>query len=403
MPIKDWMTEEDVTRVFDALLGKARFVGGCVRDGLLNKPIKDIDIATSHIPEKTIELLKAKNIKVVPTGLKHGTVTAVIGNKNFEITTLRKDVECDGRHAEVEFTDSWEKDAARRDFTINAMSCTQKGELYDYFGGIDDLQNQVVCFVGDAHVRCEEDILRILRFFRFSAYYGSVPLDMNGLWACTKLANKISSLSAERIQAEMLKLLVAPKASKIVSEMKNISVLKKVLPLDIEIEKLVFAEKLEKKIGLAPNAFVRIAIMAEESDRRIEKLGTFWKLSGKDKQYLSSLVLNKFRFAIDDSVDNLIQIIRKTGKELFADLFFIKIAKTGGDITKLSSLYKKMAKKLDEIEIPQFPVTGKDIMELGVKSGPEVGKILQKAEIWWEEGDYTSSKSEILKFIKNKL
>ena len=188
---------------------KAYVVGGCVRDAIVKRPIKDIDIATPQTPENVIKLLTAEDIKVIPTGIKHGTVTAVHGKETIEITTLRRDLDCDGRHAEVEFTNNWQEDAARRDFTMNALSMDLDGNIYDYFNGIHDLHKGIVKFVGNPDARVQEDYLRILRYFRFEAHYGTHAIDKESLNACIKFKQNIESLSGERIQAEMFKLLSA--------------------------------------------------------------------------------------------------------------------------------------------------------------------------------------------------
>ena len=183
---------------------EARFVGGCVRDLILNKPINDVDISTPLHPEKVIELLELNGIKTMPTGLQHGTITAIYKSYHVEITTLRRDVTCDGRHAEVEFTDDWKQDAARRDFTMNALSCSVDGTIHDYFDGLSDLKNGVIRFVGNADNRIKEDALRILRLFRFSGRYNLI-ITNDALDACTRNAHTIKVLSGERIQSEMFR------------------------------------------------------------------------------------------------------------------------------------------------------------------------------------------------------
>ena len=206
---QDWMQSPAVEAVIAALEaggGEVRFVGGCVRDMLAERPIKDIDLATPMAPETVMQKLEAAGLKVVPTGLKHGTVTAVSQGRPFEVTTLREDVETDGRHALVAFTDSWEADAARRDLTMNALSLSPAGDLYDPFGGREDLAAGRVRFVGAARIRIAEDYLRLLRFFRFHAYYGRGEPDPEGLAAAEALAPGLTRLSAERVRDELVAL-----------------------------------------------------------------------------------------------------------------------------------------------------------------------------------------------------
>src|SRR5262245_47817325 len=228
-----WMTAPETVAVMAALSaagGEARFVGGCVRDALLGRKVRDIDIATHEPPERVMNLLKRAGIKAIPTGIKHGTVTAVVGVRHFEITTLRRDVETYGRHAKVEYTDDWQADAARRDFTMNALFCGADGTLYDPFGGHADLRAQRVRFVGDAESRIREDVLRLLRFFRFHAHYGKPPPDAAALAACRELAPLLPTLSGERICGETLKLLSAPQPADAIALMQEDGVLAHFLP-----------------------------------------------------------------------------------------------------------------------------------------------------------------------------
>ena len=228
-----WMTAPETVAVMAALsaaAGEARFVGGCVRDALLGRKVRDVDIATHEPPERVMNLLKRAGIKAIPTGIKHGTVTAVTGAKHFEITTLRRDVETYGRHAKVEYTDDWQADAARRDFTMNALFCGADGTIYDPFGGLADLRAQRVRFVGDPETRIREDVLRLLRFFRFHAHYGKPPPDAAALAACRSLAPLLPTLSGERICAETLKLLSAPQPADVIDLMGETGVRAHFLP-----------------------------------------------------------------------------------------------------------------------------------------------------------------------------
>jgi poly(A) polymerase len=228
-----WMTAPETVAVMAALSaagGEARFVGGCVRDALVGRKVRDVDIATHEPPERVLNLLARAGIKAIPTGIKHGTVTAVIGARHFEITTLRRDVETYGRHAKVEYTDDWQADAARRDFTMNALFCGADGSIYDPFGGAADLRAQRVRFVGDPEARIREDVLRLLRFFRFHAHYGKPPPDAAALAACRSLAHLLPTLSGERICAETLKLLSAPEPADVIDLMGEAGVLANFLP-----------------------------------------------------------------------------------------------------------------------------------------------------------------------------
>jgi poly(A) polymerase len=211
-----WMTAPETSAVLVALRGEGettRFVGGCVRDAVLRRPVEDVDLATSHPPETVMSLLAAAGLRAIPTGIAHGTVTALSGGRRYEITTLRHDVETYGRHARVAFTDDWRADAARRDFTMNAISCDPDGTLHDYFDGLADLAAGIVRFVGEPEARIREDVLRILRFFRFHARYGRGQPDPSALAACAQLSVLVPNLSKERVSAELKKILKEPVAA----------------------------------------------------------------------------------------------------------------------------------------------------------------------------------------------
>jgi hypothetical protein len=230
---QSWMTAPHTRAVLAALSAEGaapRFVGGCVRDAELGRPVKDIDIATPDPPERVLALLERAGLKAVPTGLAHGTVTAISRGRPFEVTSLRIDVETYGRHAKVEFTDDWQADAGRRDLTINALSCAPDGRIFDYFGGLEDLRAGRVRFVGDPRARIREDYLRLLRFFRFHAHYGRGAPDPEGLAAAGELAPKATKLSGERVRAELLRLLAAPDPVPVLDLMAARGVLRVFLP-----------------------------------------------------------------------------------------------------------------------------------------------------------------------------
>ena len=241
----------DVIAALTAKGARVRFVGGCVRDALLGRAVKDVDIATHDDPETVTALLKAAGIRAIPTGIAHGTVTAVTGAAHFEITTLREDVETDGRRAKVAFTDDWEADAARRDFTFNAIFCAPDGTIYDRFGGIEDLKAGRVRFVGDAETRLKEDVLRLLRFFRFHAWYGRGLPDPKGLDACRKFAHLLPNLSGERVAAETLRLLGAEDPSPVFALMRQEGILTHFLPEAQNIARLTALVALERGYGEA--------------------------------------------------------------------------------------------------------------------------------------------------------
>ena len=231
--LKNWIARPQTQTVMDALErgGKsARFVGGCVRDALLGLNVKDVDIATPETPERVIELIEEADLRAIPTGIDHGTVTAICDGIPFEITTLRRDIETYGRRARVSFTEDWAEDAARRDLTLNALYCDRLGKVYDPIGGLEDLKAGRIRFVGDARARIEEDILRLLRFFRFFAFYGSAPADVEALNACRDMAPQLNQLSVERVWKELSRLLLAPDPTQAFSLMSSYGILAHILP-----------------------------------------------------------------------------------------------------------------------------------------------------------------------------
>ncbi|MBF0394593.1 MAG: CCA tRNA nucleotidyltransferase, partial [Alphaproteobacteria bacterium] len=263
---QEWMDAPETRAVIAALRAEGaevRFVGGCVRDAVLKRPIRDVDIATHDPPERVMLLLEQAGIRAVPTGIEHGTVTAVVGHAHFEVTTLREDVETFGRHARVEFTDDWAADAARRDFTINALFADPEGRIYDPFNGLQDLGAGRVRFVGDPTKRIEEDVLRLLRFFRFFAWYGRPPPDPYSLAACRHMAPLLPRLSGERVCGEILKLLLAPDPASVMVLMHGERVLPHVLPDAVDFGRLRVLCWLEtrglKRPEVAPDAIRRLA------------------------------------------------------------------------------------------------------------------------------------------------
>ena len=276
------MTSEASRALIAALSAEgapARFVGGCVRDGVIGRTVKDVDIATPARPEDVIRLLDAAGIRTVPTGLAHGTVTAVIDHCGFEVTTLRRDVETDGRRAVVAFTDDWQADAARRDFTMNTLFCDADGTLYDPVGGLADLRAGRVRFVGTARARIAEDVLRLLRFFRFHGWYGRGEPDPEAIAACRAMAPKLPGLSAERIWGELSRTLLAPDPAAAYRLMEQAGVLARVLPEARRIERLAAAVAAEEALGLAPSAIRRLGAALGGTADSIPALGERLRMS----------------------------------------------------------------------------------------------------------------------------
>ena len=391
-----WMTTPATRAVVEALTADGadvRFVGGCVRDALLGRESDDIDIGTPDPPERVLALLENAGIqtRTVPRGIEHGTVTALAGGERYEITTLRRDERTDGRHAEVAFTDDWREDAARRDFTINAMSATPDGALFDYFGGQEDLAAGRVRFVGDPATRIAEDHLRILRFFRFHAWYGRDEPDETALAACKDAAHTIPSLSAERVQAEMLKLLAARDPLPAVTAMQEVRVLAVLLPEAQETTHLARLIQVDKTVG-GPDSIRRLAALIAGSDG-VSAVAERWRLAGEDGMRLSTLVelLESLTTEIDDLA--LRRLIYRLGKTQPGDvaLFGFVAERNEGD-----EAWRRVLETLEAWKPPTLPVSGADVLALNIPEGPEVGRLLSAVEEWWIERDFAPDRAALL-------
>ena len=388
LPPQDWIDAPETLAVMRALgaeRGEARFIGGVVRDTLLGRTIGDIDIATVHQPDHATRLLRAAGLKVVPTGLKHGTVTAVSRHVPYQITTLRHDVETDGRHAVVAYTDDWEADAARRDFTLNAMSLTLDRALFDPFGGQADAEAGRVRFVGAPETRIQEDVLRILRFFRFRAHFGRGPADPPGLDACRRLAHLLPALSGERIRQELLKLLAAPDPAPTLADMQAAGIWPHLLPVAVDIPAAAAVARLDG--GSADPVLRLAALVAEAPERAAERL----KLSNAERERLLPLVGHRLDLGLGESEARL--TIYRSGNDRFRDLVLLAAARAGHDdrgaVARLLALAAAWP-------APKFPLRGRDVLALGVGTGEHVGRILAAVETWWIEGGYSAGRAACL-------
>ena len=395
-----WMKAPATRAVVDALTAdsaEVRFVGGCVRDAVAGRKVTDVDIATPDPPETVTRLLEAAGIRVVPTGIAHGTVTAVIRHRHFEITTLRRDVETYGRRAKVAFTDDWTADAARRDFTINALFCDPDGTLYDPFGGIDDLDAGRVRFVGDAVKRIKEDVLRLLRFFRFYAHYGRPPPDAEALAACRAMARALPGLSGERVSAELLRLLAAPDPAAVLALMIEAEVLAFVLP---EVAGLDALTELCAVEGEAGDPLRRLALLLRRGYDAAGEAGERLKMSNAQKKRLAAMVTPPAPITADLDFAAQRRALYHTGAALFTDLVYLAwaeaLARAPADEEALAAAYAPMCGTARAWEDPRLPVKGADVVKLGVPDGPRVGELLARIEAWWEAGDYRAGREETL-------
>lgn len=388
-----WRKWPATRKLVEAFAGRPlRFVGGCVRDGLLSRDVTDVDVATPLLSAEVSALMIAAGHKVVPTGIAHGTVTAVIDGKGFEITTLRSDTACDGRHAKVVFTDRWQDDAARRDFTMNTLYCSPEGELFDYFGGAEDARAGVVRFIGDADLRIREDYLRILRFFRFYAHYGKGAPDAASLAACAAQAEHIRSLSGERIQHEMFKLLASPRASSVLKCMRQTGVLREVMAQDLDLAPVGALE--QGGLLSVPDPVVTLAVFlrgAPDPAQACDALVARWKCSAARSKRLKRLCTEPLPLLTISQAEQR-QLIRTLGANDFSDLARLAAA----FMPEHKAAFAAMIAQAQQWNIPEFPIKGADLVALGVAPGEALGKLLSTLEGQWEASGYAMSKQELL-------
>jgi poly(A) polymerase len=376
LPDAPWRHRAGMGRLLaalDARSGATRFVGGCVRDALLALEQSDVDLATRLTPDEVLARLEAAHIKAVPTGIAHGTITAVVAGKPVEVTTLRRDVSTDGRRATVAFTDDWTADAARRDFTINALSADPlSGEVFDYFGGLGDLEARRVRFIGDPLQRIAEDHLRILRFFRFHARFGADAPDAEGLEACAARANDLMALSRERIADELLKLLALPDPTATVRLMIDRGILRPVLP---EIESVDVLERLtrrERAAGQSPNAIRRLAaLLPPQKPGDADHVASRLRLSKANRGRL----IGANGYAASPPREAAYYL----GKDIAIDQY---LNWAGTDEEAIAA-----ATDLAEWTPPKFPMAGGAIVARGIEAGPDVARLMMKIETHWvQEG-----------------
>ncbi len=410
LPPQDWMTAPETLAVLEALRAdgtEVRFVGGCVRDALLRRPVSDVDIATPDPPERVIALLEAAGLKAVPTGLEHGTVTAVAGHRGFEVTTLREDVESYGRHAKVAFTDDWTADAARRDFTVNALYLAPDGTIYDAFGGLEDLEARRIRFVGRAADRIREDVLRLLRFFRFYAHFGTPPPDPEALEACAEFAHLVPELSAERVWAELRKLLSAPMPAPVLALMRDHGVLAHTLPEAVDIDRLDALTAIQDDLAAqdgtlptdAPDPVLRLAATLHGDVAGARALAERLRFSNAERDRLERIEAALPGFAPEDEPRKRRRLLYELGAGLYRDLVLLHWA-TRRAIAPVPP--EDVERHEDGLaaaaawQRPVLPVKGRDALALGVPKGPRVGELIEAVERWWVEEDFRPGREACL-------
>jgi poly(A) polymerase len=366
-------------RLLDALgaaVGDTRFVGGCVRDSLLELPVSDVDLATRLAPEEVMRRLGDSGIKAVPTGLAHGTVTAVICGRPVEVTTLRRDVSTDGRRATIAYTDDWREDAARRDFTINALSASPAdGEIFDYFSGVADLETRRVRFIGDPLTRIAEDHLRILRFFRFHARFGEGPPDADALTACSDRANDLMALSRERIADELLKLLGLPDPAPTTRLMIDRGIFDPILPEIESADRLAALVEAEKAAGIAPDGIRRLSALLPAEPEIAAAVAARLRLS----KHKAKRLVDAAAGGLDDPEVLAYQI----GAESAVDRLL------------LAGAAPAEIRKLEEWQRPRLPMGGGELIGMGLEPGPLVARVLRTIEREWMRSGFPLAKAEV--------
>lgn len=387
-PLPIWATDAPASTVLAALGPDARFVGGCVRDALIGAAPVDIDIGVPYPPEDTIAKLAAAKLRAIPTGIEHGTVTALSGAAKYEITSLRRDVETFGRHARVAFDADWREDAARRDFTINALSLDQAGTLHDYFDGREDLGAGRVRFIGDAATRIREDVLRILRFFRFHARFARGDFDGASLAACRNGAALLPNLSAERVCGEMFRLLAGPNTAPMLTAMREAGLLAHWLPeADAAgIAHIAALDALEIKLGAAADPIRRLACFALDA----RDFARRWRLSNAQAARLERLVRPPMRIDVGLDPDALSRAFYWLGDDA-KDRALID-AVLFADPAQVVAVFAAAEKWVR----PVFPIGGEDLRAAGVAPGPAMGNALRVAERAWVDSNFSLSKENLL-------
>ncbi|MFQ5346376.1 MAG: CCA tRNA nucleotidyltransferase, partial [Rhodothalassiaceae bacterium] len=379
-----WLVAPETEAVVAALGARnLRFVGGAVRDSLVGRPVTDIDIATPLAPEEVMRRGVAAGLKAIPTGIDHGTVTLVSDHRPFEVTTLRRDVETFGRRARVAFTDDWKADAARRDFTINALYADAEGQLYDYFGGIADLEAGRVQFIGDPRERIIEDALRILRFFRFHAHFGRGALDAGGLAACISERRRLDQLSIERVRDELLKLLAAPDPVPVLEAMQEAGILDLALPEARSLDAVRRLVRIDTALANV-DPLRRLAALVGRDSRRLERVGGRLRLSNRERRRLVAMAGEPSH----TDVGALRAAAYRFGGETVIDRLLL-----AADPARLPDLRAAIA-TLAGLNPPRFPLKGRDLVAAGHEPGPELGRTLARLEEEWVASDFALSKAE---------
>jgi tRNA nucleotidyltransferase/poly(A) polymerase len=398
----NWLSRPETAAVFAALERAghgARAVGGSVRNALIGRPVADVDIATTATPAETMRACSAAGLGVHPTGLAHGTVTIVSGGIPHEVTTLRRDVETFGRHATVAFTDDWREDAARRDFTINALYCDARGVVHDPLGGYPDLLVRRVRFIGDPHARIREDFLRILRFFRFTAEYAGGRTDDAGLRACGEERTGLGSLSAERVRSEFMKVLVAASAPAVVRVMHAHGFLAPLLGLAPMLARFERMAGIEATAGLAADPILRCAALAirtpEDADRLTDRL----RLSNVEHARLVTMAKAE-TIALGATREAVHAQLYRLGRDRFVDTVLAQWSLLAGAAE--DGCFMERLAEATTWTLPRLPIDGRDVIASGIAAGPAVGAALRRLEDEWLASGFRLGRDALLELLHRR-
>lgn len=396
-----WMRADETRAVMSALGardGTARFVGGAVRNALLGRAVEDIDIATPLLPDEVVRRLGTAGIAAIPTGVEHGTVTAIVNGKAFEITTLRRDVSTDGRRATVAFSDDWAEDAWRRDFTINALYASEDGEIYDYTGGLDDLVSRRVRFIGDPVARIREDYLRILRLFRFHAWYGEGSTDAQALRAAMAERAGLKRLSGERIQKEMLGLLAAENPCPSLRTMAEAGILREIVPNEVQLARVERLVAIDAANFFSADPVLRLCALLPPDIGMARSSAQRFRFSNEIRDRVVDLAGARERIEPYMPVRELRRLLYRLGKERVRDRIVLRWAEDANDSRAIA--WRALLALADAWVRPTFPLSGRDVLAAGVPEGPLVGRVLSEIENWWIESDFTDDRFSLAERLK---
>ncbi len=397
-----WMSAGPARRVVEALEAarpaSARFVGGCVRNALLGAPVDDVDVATPLTPDEVVRAVEAAGLHPVPTGVEHGTVTVVADHVGVEVTTLRRDVETDGRRAVIAFTDDWVEDSARRDFRLNAIYADPDGALFDPQDGLADIAAGRVVFIGDAETRIREDYLRILRFFRFHAWYGKGDLDAVGLAACGAQAGGMTRLSVERVWKELKKLLAAPDPRAALAAMAEAGVTEQTLPEAVALDLIGALVDMERAEGWAADPLLRVEALIPRLEITAARVRRRLKLSNAEAARLSAWSTSAVnpRLLVGRDSDTLAKTLYAADVQAVLDRARLAWAIDAAQGETPAADWRALIADVAAWERPVFPVTGDDLHAAGVPKGPQMGAALKALEALWVKGGFSAGKDQLL-------